>query len=95
MTLATIFREWDDRHPEVWVVFRSTADEGYASGLRRWSADAVLHLVRWSTKVEINNNFAAFYARKYLAERPDRRRFFELRASIADGGISPQMELGL
>jgi hypothetical protein len=55
----------------------------------------VLHLVRWTLKKQINNNFAAYYARAYLAMRPDRQRFFELRASMADAAHSPQMELGL
>jgi hypothetical protein len=95
VTTADRFAAWLVAHPELWASFCSVCDEAYASGRTRWSADAALHIVRWSTGADIDNRFSPFAARAYLAARPGRAGFFELRASVADAGRSPQMDLGL
>lgn len=90
------FERWREFFPEIWHRFCAIADEAWTMGRRRWSADAVAHIVRWSTGHEVNNYLTPYLARAYLAERPDRPSFFELRASQADGAEgSPQLELGL
>ncbi len=94
MTTADRFARWLAAHPELWARFCAVCDETHASGRQRWSADAALHIVRWSTGADIDNRFSPFAARAYLAARPDRPKFFELRASQADAGSTLQMGLG-
>jgi hypothetical protein len=91
------FELFDRTNPAVWELFlhytRWLVDRGHG----HYSADAVLHRVRWATNVEtlnagvadgqplkINNNFAAFYARKWAASNPQYRDFFRMRRSAAD-----------
>ena len=73
-------------HPEVWEAFVYYAGKAWDAGLRRYSADAIMHRVRWELQVEkgenefaVNNNFVSFYARRFLRENPDMGDFFELR----------------
>ena len=80
------FRAFHRANPHVWRLFQD-----YTRNARRvlchYSADAILHRVRWNLEVEtrsgdglkINNDFAAYYARMYLATHPDAEGFFELR----------------
>lgn len=95
MTTADRFARWLVAHPEQWARFCAVCDEAWSSGRKRWSADAALHIVRWSTGADIDNRFSPYAARAYLAARSDRPGFFELRASVADATMTPQMELGL
>ncbi|MCC6574486.1 MAG: hypothetical protein IT462_11920 [Planctomycetes bacterium] len=90
---ARHFAEFDLANPDVWALFCQFADEAWNAGHRRYSADAVLHRVRWETTVterkalHLNNDWTAHYARKFLAAFPERAGFFEtraLRASVAD-----------
>ena len=53
----------------------------------------MLHIVRWQARVDINNDYSAHYARKWLQIHPEARSFFELRASAADEGPTDQLEL--
>ncbi len=77
--LAEAFVRFDRDNPEVWRLFEQFARQVWSVGHRRYSADAILHRVRWHTSVEtrsgdgfkINDHTSAFYARKWLALHPD------------------------
>jgi hypothetical protein len=92
---ADRFVIWRRENPHLWAYFVAVCDEMWASGRKRWSADAALHIVRWSTGEDIDNRFSPFAARAYLAMRPDRPEFFELRPSAADAWLIAQMEAGV
>lgn len=88
-------RKWAEFHmlnPEVWVFFKRFAWEKIKQGHQHYSADAVLHRVRWELgladggrEYKLNNNWTPYYARMFHAEFPNKSGFFRLRASAADG----------
>jgi hypothetical protein len=92
MSPAARFAEIDAANPEVWRLFVRFTFELIHRGFAHYSADAVLHRVRWETAAaleddrtfKINNNWSAFYARKFHDHYPKHDRFFRLRASMAD-----------
>ena len=86
---SRVAEEWAKYHaenPHVYQMFRRFAAEAKAAGLRRFSADAILHRMRWFTAIEargdgfkLNNNHASFYARQLIADDPTSADFFQLR----------------
>jgi hypothetical protein len=86
------FAEIDAANPDVWRLFERFTFELIRRRFSHYSADAVLHRVRWETSsaiddassFKINNNWSAFYARKFHAKYPKYEGFFRLRASMAD-----------
>ena len=80
------FAAFDLAHPEVWRLFCDYAFEARNAGHLRYSADAILHRVRWHTSVmerkalHLNNDWTPYYARKFHETYPDLAGFFETRA---------------
>ncbi len=77
-------RAFHRQHPEVWRYFNRFALQKIASGFRHYSADAVMHRVRWETEAgatdegfKINNNHVAFYSRAFNDMHG--RKFFRTR----------------
>ena len=68
-----------DRHPEVWQLFHQFAMEKVNLGFRHYGVSAVMERVRWETDAgggrkepfKINNNFRAFYARRFNRMHPE------------------------
>ena len=61
-------------------------------GFRHYSADAILHRIRWHFTVErriggfkCNNNWTAPLARWWMLRHPEYPKFFELRERLQDG----------
>ncbi|WP_156433922.1 hypothetical protein [Bradyrhizobium retamae] len=74
---------------EVCHSFEKLALEVRANGFARYSADAILHRVRWHMHVErgnrafkANNNWTAPLARWFLKLHPEVAGFFELRERL-------------
>ena len=74
--------------PDVCHLFEKVALEAHDAGLKRYSARAILHRLRWFYHVEngdaefrINNKHSAPLARRFIARHPDMADFFELRES--------------
>lgn len=92
MDLWKQFNEFDRDNPGVWELFKRFTLQVINAGHAHYSADCVLHRIRWHTSVDtgrgedfrINNNYAAGYARKFETEFPRHRGFFRLRASKLD-----------
>ncbi len=86
-SIQECFERFDAAHPDVYVLFRRFALQLLRAGRRRYSADAILHRVRWhyatssggGEDFKINNNFVSRYARKLIRKRPEFRDFFETR----------------
>lgn len=71
---------------DVCLKFESLALELFGLGFKRYSADAILHRIRWHWQVErgdrgfkVNDHFTAPLARWFLARNPKAAGFFELR----------------
>lgn len=85
--IAERFAEFDAANPEVWELFKRFARQARDAGRGRYSADAILHRIRWHVAIEtrsndgfkINDHFSAMYARKLIAEDRTFAGFFETR----------------
>lgn len=80
------FRAFDRANPDVFRKFRELAEQIRASGWTRYSADALLHRIRWHYHVEkgdraflINDHWSSRYARLLIDIDPSFQGFFELR----------------
>ena len=76
---------------EVCILFERLALEVAKAGFARYSADAVLHRIRWHEQIErgnrgfrANNNWTAPLARWFLKRNPQLPGFFELRDRLDD-----------
>lgn len=83
-------------HPRIYGLFKQFTFELISDGFENYSADAVMHRVRWETKAtcqpkpgqrlnpdepyKINNNYVAHYARMFMAEFPRYDGFFRTRS---------------
>lgn len=96
------FKAFHRANPGVWALFRQFAHEAKQAGQTRFSADAILHRIRWHVRIEtrssdgrkINNDFAAYYARMLMADEPEFAGFFELRTTRADRQIAAAQTAG-
>lgn len=90
------FREFDEANPDLWRSFVDMAQELIAGGRKHYSARDIFAVIRWHTRglgtdgdgFKVNNNFSAFYARRFHATYPEHVGFFELRRSEADQMIA-------
>lgn len=85
--LRDAFARYHREHPEIYRLFDRFAWQAIERGHRRFSADAILHRIRWEARPgsphRINDHFSAYYARLWIANNPDQRHFFERR--VAEG----------
>ena len=85
------FEKFHREHPEVYDELRRMAYQLLRAGHKRYSVDAMLHVVRWHRAMagkdadgfKMNNNYAAFYARM-LSQEPELSEMFEMRKATAD-----------
>jgi len=80
------FQRFHEENPVIYRLFCRFVDELVHAGRKRFSADAVLHRIRWETaiqttdeKFKINDHYSSRYARLWLDENPGHGSFFELR----------------
>lgn len=77
---------------EVTQLFEQFAFQAIASGKTRFSADAILHRIRWYVGVErqdgqefkCNDHWTASLARYFMKKHPQHKGFFETRRSRED-----------
>jgi hypothetical protein len=87
---AARFAEYDRANPRIWTLFVGFTFEKIEAGHEHFSADAVLHRIRWESPVhggdefKVNNNFSSWYARKFAHAYPAHASFFRQRAAKAD-----------
>lgn len=86
--LQKAFEAFHAENPEVYRLFSRFSFDAASAGHRHYSADAIMHRVRWHTGVEttnhafkINNNLVAYYARHFMNRNPHMRGFFHTRQS--------------
>jgi hypothetical protein len=82
------FLAYHTKRPEIWKLFEQYALEAWNCGRRKYTAQGVIHRVRWSKEIEqsgddflINNKFIAYYARVFMLKYPEAKEveFFETR----------------
>ena len=74
---------------DVCLHFERITRELLSIGFRKYSADAILHRIRWHERVEkqnrafkCNDHWTAPLARWFLERNPDAAGFFELRERL-------------
>lgn len=84
------FHKFHTENPEVWNLFVEFTWQLITKGFEHYSADAVVHRIRWHSAVEttggeykINNNFVAGYARLFNYNYPSHRGFFRNRERVS------------
>ena len=89
--IALAFEKYDANNPNVWRLFVQYSFQAAQTGRKTFSAQAIIERIRWFHSVEnpdddfkINNDFAAYYARKFHRLNPNLNGFFRTRKSQAD-----------
>jgi hypothetical protein len=85
--LLEAFARFDAAHPSVWKLFERFAFDRIERGFQHYSADAILHRIRWETATarglegapKLSDWWTAFYARKFMNVHPEYRGFFRTR----------------
>ncbi len=75
------------QHPEVWDSFADFTFMLIRRGFQNYSVKAVFERVRWEkdmggdgkTQFKINNNYAPYYARRFMRMYPEHDGFFRTR----------------
>ncbi len=86
------FNDFDKEHPEFWDQFKFFTFAAIHSGRDRFSARAVFQRMRWETEIDgggtfkVNNNWCAFYSRKFMQMYPEYEGFFQIRQRRNDIG---------
>lgn len=78
---------YDHENQEVYGLFVKFAVQARNAGYRQFSANAIFERIRWELAIEkkddgfkMNNNYRAYYARRLMAENPEKfGGFFQIR----------------
>ena len=84
-----IFFEVAMKRIDIWKEFERLALIVWGTGRRKYSAQTIMHVIRWNSEIErnkgdfdINNNYIAYYARMFLYQYKEAQiaEFFEIRS---------------
>lgn len=84
-SLLQKFEAYDKENPEIWEAFVKFTLEAEAAGRKRVGAKMIYERIRWFTQIEaktgfkLNNNYTAYYARKFQKVYPELKGIFETR----------------
>jgi len=80
------FKEYDNKHPEVYGYLLHLCRALRNRGLTKYAISPLLEIVRWEFRIvreedefKIRNDFKPWYARKIAAENPEFSDFFSFR----------------
>ena len=80
------YRRFKKENPIVYKKFKKYAKQLFRNGRRRYSADAIVHFIRYEQdfttrgdRFKINNNHVAYLARDLVREDKRFKGFFEKR----------------
>ena len=85
--------EFHKRHPEVWDMFVQFTFQMIDRGYRNYSAKAIFERIRWEkdsvggdgiTSFKLNNNYTAFYARRFAKAHLEHKEFFRTRHQTSE-----------
>jgi hypothetical protein len=86
LTLKQKFELYDRMNPHVYQLFRRFAFEAIEAGKTVLSASLICERIRWEVEIvtcgdqfKINNNYRAFYSRKFMQAYPGYAGIFRTR----------------
>lgn len=79
--------DYHAKHPEVWDMFVDFTLQMVRRGFHNYSIKAIFERIRWEkdaggdgeTQFKINNNYAPYYARRFMKMYPAHDGFFRTR----------------
>lgn len=80
--------EFHRKNPEIWQAFVRLTFDRIGKGFRHYSTQAIFEAIRWEMDVatgdglssfKLNNNFCAFYGRRFMRAFPEYAGFFRTR----------------
>jgi len=84
--------EFDENHPHVRGLFIKFSFEIIGRGFAHYSAQAIFERIRWETDeadvdgksmFKLNNNYVAWYARRFMETYPEYDGFFRTRHRVS------------
>lgn len=90
------------QHPEVWELLQRFSAEMKSRGFQHYSINGIFERIRWEkdiggngeTQFKLNNNYRAFYARRFMRMYPEYEGFFRIREQVSnDVGATKLPEL--
>lgn len=83
-------KKFDEQNPMVWELFKHFTFEAIAAGMKKMGGEMIFGRIRWETAVvtkgepfKINQNFQAYYTRKFMETFPAHNGFFRTRRQRA------------
>jgi hypothetical protein len=77
LSIEDRFWAFHQANPKVYQLFDRFTQQVIERGHKRFSADAVLHRIRWETSVvtrgdqfKINDHYSAYYSRMWMNDNP-------------------------
>jgi len=79
-------------HPDVWELFVQFTMEKIEQGYNNYSVNAIFERIRWEkdaggdgvTTFKLNNNYRAFYSRRFMRMYTDHSGFFRTRQQVSE-----------
>ena len=79
-------------HPDVWEFFVQFTMEKIEQGYNNYSVNAIFERIRWEkdaggdgvTTFKLNNNYRAFYSRRFMRMYTDHSGFFRTRQQTSE-----------
>ena len=79
-------------HPDVWEFFVQFTMEKIEQGYSNYSVKAIFERIRWEkdvggdgvTTFKLNNNYPAFYSRRFMRMYTDHSGFFRTRQQVSE-----------
>ncbi len=85
------FERFDAENPVVWAKFKEFTRQAIDAGLKHFGVAAIWERLRWWSAFEtvgdpfkLNNNWRAWFSRKFAEEFPIHAKFFLTRDAKAD-----------
>ena len=88
-------------HPEVWDLFVRFTKEILNRGFKHYSVNAIFERIRWEVdtagssnslcEFKLNNNYRAFYARRFMRMHPQHEGFFRTRRQTSQEDYPTQL----
>lgn len=91
--------EFHKKHPEVWRLFCRFTTDIIDRGFKHYSVNAIFERIRWemdaggdgTSAFKLNNNYRAFYARRFMTMYPQYEGFFRTREQKSEDQFATHM----
>ena len=92
--------EFHYQHPEVWHLFVQFTFQMIDRGYKNYSVNAIFERIRWEkdsvggdgvTSFKLNNNYRAFYSRRFMRSYPEHAGFFRTRKQPSIAEVATRM----